>query len=473
MIDSIWGVVFWHSRTQMLKDVNTVYYRCRGCAAGKRLPRNPARLRRTKGKRPFLRLQVDLYEVTPPAEDGTNMIMTTHCTWSRYPFFRKQKGKTAIATATNLFDVILDCGVVPEVIQTDLGKEFTNSLVAELLGLLGSSQVFSSAVHPQSQGITERPHRDMTALLAMLVERLVQTRPDTWPEHLRTLECRCRDKTIGKSGFTPRSLVAGWFGVTPLQSALAMIGEIPSDLPYDEWVRNLVADHQELATAWDEWRAEAEAKEDEYYNERMVCGRQIEVGELVLLQKAETERRAGGKLLEKADGPYEVVKKPSPHTAMLAEPYSKEVVLEGRPMPVARLIRWAFPKELPKPTAAELESGDADYARRMTRAEILLLQPNDLVCAAVEDKDADGDDCATVVMVDAVHMEQERVSGRRMEPQGTGPWAQRLWALARNADGSDGVTQVPFKDLLAQVELEAGHLTGASAEMLKKVGVIL
>ena len=72
-------------------------------------------------------------------------------------------------------------------------------------------------------------------------------------------------------------------------------------------------------------------------------------------------------------------------------------------MPVARLIRWAFPKELPKPTAAELESGDADYARRMTRAEILLLQPNDLVCAAVEDKDADGDDCATVMMVDAVH----------------------------------------------------------------------
>ena len=65
------------------------------------------------------------------------------------------------------------------------------------------------------------------------------------------------------------------------------------------------------------------------------------------------------------------------------------------------------------------------------------------------------------------------MSGRRMEPQGTGPWAQRLWALARNVDGSDGVARVPFKDLLAQVELEAGHLTVASAEMLKKVGVIL
>ena len=123
-----------------------------------------------------------------------------------------------------------------------------------------------------------------------------------------------------------------------MQSALALIEEIPPDLPYNEWVRELISDHQELAHMWDEWSAEVEAKEEEYYNERQVRGAQAKVGDLVLLQKAETERRAGGKLLPRADGPYEVATKPSEHTVTLTCPFTHRPVLEGRSQPVARCI---------------------------------------------------------------------------------------------------------------------------------------
>ena len=77
----------------MRKDCATVYWRCRGCASGKRIPRNPARLKRTKGKRPFLKVQIDLYEVTPQAPDGTTGILTLHCTYSRYPYFVRSAGR--------------------------------------------------------------------------------------------------------------------------------------------------------------------------------------------------------------------------------------------------------------------------------------------------------------------------------------------------------------------------------------------
>jgi hypothetical protein len=265
MMDTLWGTVMWGSgngRAQMLKDCGTVYYRCKGCTANKRVPRNPARLRRTKARRPFVRMQVDLYEVTPVAPDGTVAVLTAHCTYSRYPFFRKLTGKTAELVAEQLFDVILDCGVVPQIVQSDLGREFVNAILSELLVLLGSHQVFSSAVHPQSQGIVERPHRDMTALLSIMIHGLVDARPQNWPLHLRTLECRCRDKVIGRSGCTPRSVVMGWFNVTSLQSALALVEEIPPDLPHEDWVRSLITDHRELAQKWEEWREEQDAKED-------------------------------------------------------------------------------------------------------------------------------------------------------------------------------------------------------------------
>ena len=473
MFETLWGVVYWgNGKAQMRKDCATVYWRCRGCASGKRIPRNPARLKRTKGKRPFLKVQIDLYEVTPQAPDGTTAILTLHCTYSRYPFFRKVKGKTAKEVATQLFDIVLDMGVVPQVVQSDLGKEFVNELLSELLVLLGSTQVFSSAVHPQSQGITERPHRDLTALLAILIQNLVESRPDTWTDHVRTLECRCRDKIIGKSGCTPRSIIAGWFNVTPLQSALSLLEEIPPDLPFSDWVRQLVSGHQTLSQQWEEWTAECDAKEEEYYNERNVRGQQIKVGELVLLQKAEGERRSGGKLLPRADGPYQVLSRPSEHTATLGDPWTAAPILEGRTMPVARCIRFDFPRELLQPAAAEM--GDAEQVEnglRLSESEFGLLQQNEVVCYGVDGDDEEGTSAALVI-VDMVHPEQQRVSGRRLKAQGSGPWRERLWQVDA-AQGEGSTVHLPKTDLLCVVELQDAKLTAGSIEAMRKVGVVL
>jgi transposase InsO family protein len=472
MFDTLWGTVVWGSgngKSQMLKDCGTVYHRCSSCAANKTLPRNPARLRRTKARRPFLRMQVDLYEVSPEAPDGTKQVLTMHCTYSRYPFFRRLKGKGAREVAVAIFDVILDAGVVPQIIQSDLGREFVNSLISELLVLLGAHQVFSSAVHPQSQGIVERPHRDMSALLSILINSLVEARPENWPDHLRTLECRCRDKVIGRSGCTPRGLVNGWFNVTSLQSALALVEEIPPDLPHDEFVRELIKDHQDLAQRWDEWRADEEAKEEAYYNEKQVRGHQVKVGDLVMLAKGETERRAGGKLPPKADGPFEVASKPNEHTVTLKRPQTGEPVLGGRPMPASRIILFRFPKELMQPVGAEERAEAEEGLTRMREAEAALLQVNDVVCYETSLADGTG---AALLIVDAVHGEQKAVSGRKLRAVGQGPWKERVWQVDAGAEALER-GQVGFADLLCRVELENSKLSGGSVEAMRNSGVVL
>ena len=98
--------------------------------------------------------------------------------------------------------------------------------------------------------------------------------------------------------------------------------------------------------------------------------------------------------------------------------FTERPILDGRPQTVARLIRFRFPKEL-------LQPGDDDERqlldpsqRSMPVSEVQLLQQNDVV-AFTEDEDA------ALLIVDSVHLEQGRISGRQLEPTGEGPWPQQ------------------------------------------------
>ena len=60
------------------------------------------------------------------------------CCYSRYPFLRGLTVVDALGVAEALVDIILDIGVVPLVMQSDQGPEFTNEVMAEAASLLGS-----------------------------------------------------------------------------------------------------------------------------------------------------------------------------------------------------------------------------------------------------------------------------------------------------------------------------------------------
>ena len=92
---------------------------------------------------------------------GHAMVLNVICVFTRYLFLRALKTKEAIEVAWSLYDIILDAGVVFVVVQSDNGKEFVNRTMRNLMQLLGVRQVFSMALHPQSQAICERSHKEV------------------------------------------------------------------------------------------------------------------------------------------------------------------------------------------------------------------------------------------------------------------------------------------------------------------------
>ena len=190
----------------------------------------------------------------------------------------------------------------------------------------------------------------MIALLGILMETLIKGRPRKWPRFIRTLEARLRDKTFGDSGLTPRGVVNGWFNVTPLANATGQIAEIPAELCYEHWVREMVGEHLDLSKELDEVMEHNEVVRGAYANETRKRPR-IEVGNLVFLRKGHVEKVATAmsfKLLAKCDGPYQVSEIPSEQNAILVDPLIKqrvEACSNGRTVAVDRLILYPVRKE--------------------------------------------------------------------------------------------------------------------------------
>ena len=100
---------------------------------------------------------MDLYEVSPESEDGCKVALTLHCVYSRYPCLRKLKNTTTEVVSDGLVDVFFDVRVVPVILLSGLGREFTNEILTELVQLLRSALIFSSAVHLKAKGSLSAP----------------------------------------------------------------------------------------------------------------------------------------------------------------------------------------------------------------------------------------------------------------------------------------------------------------------------
>lgn len=435
---------------------------------GKRVPRASARLRSNPARRPFVKVQMDLYEVQPEGPNHEKAVLTVVCKCTRFAYFRVLMSKAAKEVAEALFDVFLDCGVIPLIIQSDLGREFVAAVMKELLTLLGSCQIFSSAFHPRTQGVVERGHRDMTALLSQLVRDLVASRPRTWPKHIRLLEARQRDHFLGASGVTPRALCNAWYGVTPLQSSLAALDSTPLDLIHDDWLKEKLRDHQQLNREFDTWEAELEEQNADRYNEQKVRGPPVQVGTLVLLVKGNPELTTGRKLLPKADGPYLVLEKPSEHQVVLGELGTKVPIYGGRPQSTSRCIHFHFPASLVMPTSAEqLDPTQLEFEFRMPDSEVAELIVGDMIAVEVGGLGAEE---VRLGLLDAVHQGQGLVSLRGMVASGPGPWHQRLWSLELR-DGAAVLEQHAVGKLISRVGMEANRLTPGSVESSRQRGV--
>ena len=353
MMSELEQLVAWWPPEDLRKNCETWYNRCKLCIATHRRPRDEAPYAAISACKPFYRLQIDLMDVTPKGLEGESFILTALCVATRYPCLRVGKDKDAVSLAELLLDIILDIGVVPAIIQSD--NEFATLALEELCTMLGSTQLFSTVLRPQSQGITERSHLDIRKGLSLLVEAYVRANPRKWPTYVRWLESKLRHK-VKATGDTPYSAVHGFKGSTALRSALGALEEIPEEMVSGDWLRLIVAETKEInSRLGDHWAHAAEVRARRHAEAHPY--KPFNVGDMVLLSKPFWEKGAG-LILPHCDGPYVITQLPTIHTAILEDPLTGENYHHGQPISVARLLRFNFPKEWsgPEQTPDEIDA---------------------------------------------------------------------------------------------------------------------
>ena len=177
---------------------------------------------------------------------------------TRYPFLRCMTTRDTVELACTLLDIFLDMGVIPAIVQSD--NEFCSLAFEELCQSLGSTQIFSTVLHPQSQGIVERSHRELREYMAKLVESYARANPRKWPKYVRWLEYKLRHKPL-IDGVAPFQAIHGFAGSSELATTLQSMSEIPLQILTQDWLQGIISETREIeSTLAEHWASRAEAQ---------------------------------------------------------------------------------------------------------------------------------------------------------------------------------------------------------------------
>ena len=449
-------LVFWFPPERLAADCQTWWGRCKHCVSVYSKPKYRPQNQSVIAHKPFHRIQIDLMEIRPEGADGETHILTALDMSTRYPFFRCVRGREHTVVAAALFDIILDAGVVPEIIHSD--NEFISVCLEELTSLLGSSQIFSTALRPQSLGADERSHRDIRAGLSVLVDAFIRSNPRDWPKLVRFLESKARHREL-VDGITPYMAWHGFAGSSSLASSLKAFTEIPVDMVHTEWLRGIREESDrieaELSAHWLQQAAQRARKLEE-----VSLPPPFRDGDLVLCAKPFYERGTGV-ILPQADGPFIVDRVFDGHTCSLRDAVSGLPYLSGQRISLARLIAFNFPVDYIESRADEPPQGASvhdlatgDYVAVETKLSQNL---SIYVCRVKRVFKANCQVEVDVYEVDS----SDRYGG----------WNRRHWTVRTRADGSVETIIVPECEILCVVTLFEGALDDVSLERLAHLGV--
>uniref|UniRef100_A0A1A8GVS8 Gypsy retrotransposon integrase-like protein 1 n=2 Tax=Nothobranchius korthausae TaxID=1143690 RepID=A0A1A8GVS8_9TELE len=157
---------------------------------------------------------VDCVGPLPRSKSGKRFLLTIMCTATRFPEavpLSSITAKAVIKALTSFFSLV----GLPKVLQTDQGTNFKSELFQKVATSLGIQHVTSSAYHPESQGVLERWHQTIKAML----RKYCLSSGRSWDEGLPFLLFAAREAPQASLGFSPAQLV---FGHTPRGPLLAL-----------------------------------------------------------------------------------------------------------------------------------------------------------------------------------------------------------------------------------------------------------
>lgn len=113
--------------------------------------------------------QVDLMDFQSCPDKNYKWLFNYQDHLTKLLFLRPLQTKTANEVANELLKIFLEVGG-PSILQSDNGREFTNSLISELVKMWPTLKILHGRPrHPQSQGSIERSNQDVENMLRALM----------------------------------------------------------------------------------------------------------------------------------------------------------------------------------------------------------------------------------------------------------------------------------------------------------------
>lgn len=151
---------------------------------------------------------MDWWGPAPTSIAGNRYVLVLTDRLSNYVIARASPTNTAQDTARILMEELILIHGPPDKIITDQGLHFKNELLHAISALIGSTHVFSTTYHPQTNGQTERWNSTFSVQLA----KYCNNDHNNWDTYLPSIVYAYNHGVHQTTGFTPYQLA---FGRTP------------------------------------------------------------------------------------------------------------------------------------------------------------------------------------------------------------------------------------------------------------------
>ncbi|GFV66162.1 retrovirus-related Pol polyprotein from transposon 17.6 [Trichonephila clavipes] len=165
---------------------------------------------------PFHRIGIDLLGRFPKSAHGNKWIIVCTDYSTRYAITKALPTAEVDEIAKFLLEEIVLRHGVPRVIITDRGAVFRSRLVSSLVDLCNIDHRFTTAYHPQTNGLTERFNKTLADMLSMYVD----VEQKNWDEILPFVTFAYNTAKQETTGFTPFYLLHGREAETTLDTIL-------------------------------------------------------------------------------------------------------------------------------------------------------------------------------------------------------------------------------------------------------------
>ncbi|UYV74773.1 hypothetical protein LAZ67_12000923 [Cordylochernes scorpioides] len=180
---------------------------------------------------------IDLLGRFPISHLGNKWIIVCTDYLTRYAITRALPSADAQQVAKFVLeDVVLKHGAPREII-TDRGRVFQSKLISELTGLCSSAQRFTTAYHPQTNGLTERLNKTLADMMSMYVD----VEQKEWDVILPFITFAYNTAKQDTTGFTPFSLIHGREAETTLDTLFPLL----KDEDQEDYNREIVTRAEE------------------------------------------------------------------------------------------------------------------------------------------------------------------------------------------------------------------------------------